>query len=147
MVPFPNVTGTAGTLTGTLTLDETQRSALTAGLTYVNIHTETNPGGEIRGQIVPASFTTYRLTFPTVVNPETANSMQIAEVELLGRVLETAPPPSDISISLVAGQITITYQGALHSATDVNGPFTPVEGATSPYTVTPEGEARFFIVR
>jgi hypothetical protein len=109
MVPFQNVTGTAGTLTGTLTLDETQLGALRDGLTYVNIHTETNPGGEIRGQIVPASFTTYRLTFPTVVNPATANSMQIAEVELLGRVVT----PPRIGLNFGAGEPDGSNQGSL----------------------------------
>jgi hypothetical protein len=29
--------------------------ALNAGLTYLNIHTSTNPEGEIRGQVLPAS--------------------------------------------------------------------------------------------
>jgi len=53
LVPFPNVSGTSGTLTGTLTLDAAQLSALLGGLTYVNIHTGNNPGGEIRGQILP----------------------------------------------------------------------------------------------
>ncbi|MCI0538678.1 MAG: CHRD domain-containing protein, partial [Verrucomicrobiales bacterium] len=53
LVPFPNVSGTSGTLTGALTLDATQLTALLDGLTYVNIHTSNNPGGEIRGQILP----------------------------------------------------------------------------------------------
>ena len=34
-----------------------------------------------------AAYTSYRVTFPTVVNAATANSMQIAEVELLGTVV------------------------------------------------------------
>jgi len=37
-----------------------------------------------------AAFAKYRVTFPTVANPGTANSMQIGEVELLGSV--TNPP-------------------------------------------------------
>lgn len=36
---------------GTATLNESQASALLAGGLYVNIHTEANKGGEIRGQI------------------------------------------------------------------------------------------------
>jgi hypothetical protein len=39
---------------GTVTLAPDQLGALVDGLTYVNIHTTTNPGGEIRGQIRPA---------------------------------------------------------------------------------------------
>jgi CHRD domain len=34
-------------------LTEDQRRALFRGLWYVNIHTANNPGGEIRGQVIP----------------------------------------------------------------------------------------------
>ena len=36
---------------GTVTLTQSQISDMTAGKTYVNVHTAKNPGGEIRGQI------------------------------------------------------------------------------------------------
>jgi glucose/arabinose dehydrogenase len=45
--------GTAGSFSGSVELTTTQRDALLRGLTYVNIHTPANPGGEIRGQIAP----------------------------------------------------------------------------------------------
>jgi glucose/arabinose dehydrogenase len=45
--------GTAGTFSGTTNLNPTQLAAVIDGLTYVNIHTAANPGGEIRGQIAP----------------------------------------------------------------------------------------------
>ena len=35
------------------TLTDTQKADLLAGLWYINIHTTVNPGGEIRGQVVP----------------------------------------------------------------------------------------------
>lgn len=41
-----------GVILGTVVLDETQAQALLDGLYYVNIHTELNPGGEIRGQLI-----------------------------------------------------------------------------------------------
>ena len=44
--------GVSGTLSGTITLTSAQVSNVRDGLTYVNIHTAANPGGEIRGQIV-----------------------------------------------------------------------------------------------
>jgi hypothetical protein len=55
-------TATVGSGTGTVTLNsstqfsqgingDSLRKLLLAGLTYANIHTATNPGGEIRGQI------------------------------------------------------------------------------------------------
>jgi len=44
---------TSGVLSGTLTLTPDQITNFVNGLAYVNIHTLTNGGGEIRGQVVP----------------------------------------------------------------------------------------------
>ena len=49
-VPLPQPA--SGTLTGTVTVTDAMETAILDGLTYVNIHTERNPSGEIRGQIV-----------------------------------------------------------------------------------------------
>jgi hypothetical protein len=55
-------TSNSGSATGSVTLGsslvgaisgDSLKKLLLAGLTYVNIHTVTNPGGEIRAQIVP----------------------------------------------------------------------------------------------
>lgn len=47
-----NTTATTGTLvSGTFTATATVLQHMLAGNTYVNLHTATNPGGEIRGQI------------------------------------------------------------------------------------------------
>jgi hypothetical protein len=40
-------------VSGTATLTEAQAADLMAGKWYVNVHTQANPGGEIRGQVVP----------------------------------------------------------------------------------------------
>lgn len=47
--------GTSGTLSGGGTLSAANVSDMIAGLTYVNLHTSSFGGGEIRGQIVAAS--------------------------------------------------------------------------------------------
>lgn len=47
--------GASGTMGGTVTLTPDQLAALVDGLTYANIHTAANTGGEIRGQIRPRS--------------------------------------------------------------------------------------------
>lgn len=47
-VPFPN---TASPITGSATLTDAQIADLEAGKCYVNIHTATNKGGEIRAQL------------------------------------------------------------------------------------------------
>jgi hypothetical protein len=40
-------------VTGTATLTDAQIADLEAGKWYVNVHTAANPGGEIRGQVMP----------------------------------------------------------------------------------------------
>lgn len=49
-----NTTANAGSVSGTVTLDATRESQLMSGLLYVNAHTATNGGGEIRGNLVQA---------------------------------------------------------------------------------------------
>lgn len=52
MVPITGFTvATSGTLTSMATLTPAQDSALVAGKMYYNVHTTTNPGGEIRAQL------------------------------------------------------------------------------------------------
>ncbi len=41
----------SGAFSGIFTLDETEIAAILADGTYINLHTEDNPGGELRGQI------------------------------------------------------------------------------------------------
>jgi CHRD domain len=53
VVPF---TGSLSSpIKGSATLTDAQIAQLEAGKWYVNIHTDANKGGEIRGQLVPAS--------------------------------------------------------------------------------------------
>ena len=66
----------------------------------------------------------------------------------------TLPPPiaaGITSIALVAFgddhvRVHIEYNGTLKSASTVNGPFVEVEGASSPFSVTPDQEKMFYIV-
>lgn len=53
LLPLPTPSGTSGTISGSLPLDNATLSAIVDGLSYVNIHTQNNGGGEIRGQITP----------------------------------------------------------------------------------------------
>jgi len=45
------IEGTESPLEGSATLTDEQATALADGMLYINIHTEANPGGEIRGQV------------------------------------------------------------------------------------------------
>lgn len=47
MVPSPAPTP----IMGSATLTDVQATALMGGMTYFNVHTAANPGGEIRGQV------------------------------------------------------------------------------------------------
>jgi uncharacterized protein (TIGR03118 family) len=51
MVPLNAPTGTSGTISGVLSLSPQALADILAGLAYINIHSTTNPAGEIRGQI------------------------------------------------------------------------------------------------
>ena len=88
------------------------------------------------------AYNTYKLIFPTVVNPDAANSMQIAEVELLGVAAEVEAPPS-ISVTRNAdGSLTVEFEGTLQTAPTVNGPWTDVDAA-SPVTWSTDQDAGF----
>jgi hypothetical protein len=52
-----------------------------------------------------------------------------------------------VSVSLLNGNVVLTFNGILQSATDVNGPYADVVGATSPYTITPTQPQQFFRAR
>ena len=49
VVAIPNATSSPAE--GSATLTDAQAADLQAGKLYVNVHTEANPGGEIRGQV------------------------------------------------------------------------------------------------
>ena len=46
------IAGSSSPMTGSATLTDAQAADLTAGKWYVNVHTDANKGGEIRGQVV-----------------------------------------------------------------------------------------------
>jgi hypothetical protein len=57
-----------------------------------------------------------------------------------------AAPPAKAPVISVAnngdGTVTVTFEGTLQTAQEVNGPWTDVDG-TSPLTITADGKARF----
>lgn len=91
-------------------------------------------------------YTTYRLVFPTLKDHGAANSMQVAEVELLGTV-GSAPVAGSIAIERGGGGITIRYTGILESANQVAGPYSAVVGASSPFAPPLGAGARYFRAR
>jgi hypothetical protein len=53
-VQIPLTGDLASPVKGSASITDAQAADLKAGLWYVNIHTAAHPGGEIRGQVVPA---------------------------------------------------------------------------------------------
>jgi hypothetical protein len=51
-LPGFDVSATSGGFTGIVNIAEADETNLLAGLTYINVHTSANPGGEVRGQLV-----------------------------------------------------------------------------------------------
>lgn len=56
--------------TGSAQLDEQQVMDLLDGMWYINIHTQNNPGGELRGQVLPAQFVAESFETTLVLTPE-----------------------------------------------------------------------------
>jgi hypothetical protein len=63
-----------GVLLGSVVLSDEQTTNLLAGLYYVNIHTATNPRGEIRGQLIPLQNEPPTITCPEPVIVECTSS-------------------------------------------------------------------------
>ena len=58
--------------------------------------------------------------------------------------MTTASPPQ-ISIAIDAsGKIVLTFEGELHSADNVTGPFAEVPGVASPLSVAPGKTRQFY---
>jgi hypothetical protein len=70
--------------------------------------------------------------------------LYVGQFRNFGDVSSATPGPT-VTISQTGGTITITFTGTkLQQSTTVNGTYTDVTGATSPYTVTKSGAATFF---
>jgi hypothetical protein len=95
------------------------------------------------------AYNVYRVIFPTVYSADTANSMQVADVALLGNyyggTLAAIPSGSKpkLAYATSAGKLVITFEGTLQSSSTVDGTWTD-ETATSPWTVTPTAGAMKF---
>ncbi len=97
------------------------------------------------------AYETYRVIFPQVANVDGANSMQIAEVELLaftsgGADVEITglirqQPTDAVALEGVGAQLAVVPAGPWKVQWEVkdaeSGEFSPIAGATSPEYVTP----------
>lgn len=117
----PNSSGLDSPLEGSVVLaDPLVAAYLASGVTYVNLHTDTNPAGEIRGQVMPAS----TFVMEAAIDPEQ----------------EVSPPSGDVSSAAGAGSVSydasadqfswnVTYSGLTGNviAAHIHGPARPGE--------------------
>jgi len=73
----------------------------------------------------------------------------ITGVNAIQLVLDAPSPGARpvMSVTRTSTGMTLTYTGTLLSADTVNGPYTDVGGASSPYAVTTTGTAKFYQTR
>jgi glucose/arabinose dehydrogenase len=107
--------GASGTLSGVLLLTDTQKAMMLSGLTYVNIHTTANGGGEIRGQIAPVLMQVDLSGANERPNPVNTRGRGLATATLVGNVLN----------------LNLTYSGlsAAATASHIHGPASSEESA------------------
>ena len=130
-INFGAVGGTSGTISGNTTITPTQLSQLRAHLGYVNVHSSTFPGGEIRGQLGVQRPVDYDgdgrtdmsvLRFPNIAPPgvspitwwnrNTTSGVQIAD---WGNANTDFPAPGDYDGDAIA-DIAIYRAGATAGA-------------------------------
>jgi len=122
IIPLATPSGTSGTISGTTSLTPTDMAYLLSGLTYINIHTTNNPGGEIRGQIWPLQFRA-TLEGASEVGPTASPGLGSASMNIVNNVLSYNVTFSNLLSPAIAGHI--------------HGPATPSQnaGVIIPFTV------------
>jgi len=106
--------GTSGTVSGVILLTDEQKAMVLGGLTYANFHTAANPGGEIRGQIVPVNLQ-LALNGASEIPPVSTPATGLGNLMLVGNQLT----------------INLTYQGlsGVATASHIHGPATTAQNA------------------
>lgn len=120
IIGLTNSGGISGTLHGTGTFTDAQEDSLINAKTYVNVHSTTYPGGEIRGQITTFSqqqFFGGRLSGANEVpaNASTARGTVIVRFNTATNELELSGNYEGLSAALTGSHIH-------NAATGVNGP-------------------------
>lgn len=106
----------AGRFTGKFKLSNDEVASLIADGLYVNLHTQGNPSGELRGQI----------------NVESSDLMGGAEVLATGLPIEESQQTSDVVETASSGDLSVSLDGnkliVLGNVSDLTSPLLPVGG-------------------
>lgn len=135
LFPLNGFSGTAGVLTGTMTLTADQLADVASGMAYANIHTAIHPGGEIRGQVVPLRIPV-NLTTVAEVPTVTGSAGGSGYITLVGTSLYY-----DIDFGGLSGPATAAHIHGPADATHAAGVEFPLAGATGT-SGTLEGEQK-----
>jgi hypothetical protein len=135
LVPFNGgAFGASGNMSGSVTLNPAQLAALVDGLTYVNIHTDLNQAGEIRGQVRPQ---TTAVPFTAILSGESERPNPV-----------TTPATGSATFSLEGDTLNfdIRYSGLVSNSTaaHIHGPTNAASAAgvmidLAPYHIGPFG--------
>ncbi|HEY5911230.1 MAG TPA: TIGR03118 family protein [Verrucomicrobiae bacterium] len=104
LLPLSTPSGTNGSISGTVSLGPTNMAYLLAGLTYINIHSTVNGGGEIRGQIYPMQFGA-SLNGASEVPPTTSPGSGTASMSLVNGMLSYSISFKDLGSPASAAHI------------------------------------------
>ncbi len=110
LVPFNGgAFGTNGTLSGVVTLTPDDLGEIIGGSTYVNIHTAKNPGGEIRGQLLPQAVgVPLSISLSAAAekpNPTASNGSGFGLLSLEGETLRFSITYSNLNSPAIAAHI------------------------------------------
>jgi hypothetical protein len=83
----------------------------------------------------------------TTVAPQATSGTGRAPINAVQLVPSAPAAKPTLSVKRNAAGVEVTYQGTLQSATTVNGPYTDVSGATSPYSSPTSGAPKYFRAR
>ena len=117
VVPLNFSGTTSGTVTGTGTVRATFADSMINGLTYVNIHTVTNPNGEIRAQLANLTlpvkltyFNGYKDRNKIALLWETTQEIDVKNYEVEQQSLETGEWVKKATISATGGNAARKYR-------------------------------------
>lgn len=133
IIPFTVSNSTSGTVHAVSSISTTNEAEMVAGNTYVNIHTSTYPGGEIRGQVGAFSQLRYltgvlQSSQQVPPNASTAKGTAIIKYNTTTRLLEVFADYQDLTTAITATHIH--SPGAAGTNAPVLIPLTATGGTT-----------------
>jgi hypothetical protein len=114
---------------------------------YTSVVQTINVNGGIGGDLYDANFTGDIDQVATF--GQSLTQTQLTNLWTAATTGQVTPPPATLSIQLAGQNVVVSWVppvGTLLQATSLNGPWTTINAATSPYTNTPAGAAMFYQV-